>query len=54
MPFTQPSISESIQNMKSCDFTKKVAVNWPIILDRLIKSVIKLDGVTEETIYSSS
>ena len=26
MPFTQPSISESIQNMKSCDCTKK----WPL------------------------
>jgi len=31
-----------------------VAVNWPIIIDRLINSVIKLDGVNEETIYSSS
>ena len=33
---------------------QKVAVKWPIIMDRLIKSVIKLDGVNEETIYSSS
>ena len=51
MPFTQPSISESIQNMKSCNFTKKVAVNWPIVLNQSINSVIKLDGVNEETIY---
>ena len=51
MPFTQPSISESIQNMKSCNFTKKVTVNWPIVLYQSINSVIKLDGVNEETIY---